>query len=140
MNEKHQSEVESGDEVEIVDIDLDKLKEFLSQCEIPSISSDTERLCLATIGLYSKKYKEALQIVQDKIIENNRSINSTRPLNNDYVDKELSVTINVLSSFLEMENFPRSNISRKLHSPRLRETKKYIQRDMKVNGQKMKET
>ena len=69
MNEKHQSEVESGDEVEIVDIDLDKLKEFLSQCEIPSISSDTERLCLATIGLYSKKYKEALQIVQDKIIE-----------------------------------------------------------------------
>ena len=78
--------------------------------------------------------------MQDKIIENNRSINSTRPLNNDYVDKELSVTINVLSSFLEMENFPRSNISRKLHSPRLRETKKYIERDMKVNGQKMKET
>ena len=126
MNENHQSEAESGDEVEIVDIDLDKLKEFLSQCEIPSISSDTERLCLATIGLYSKKYKEALQIVQDKIIENNRPINSTRPLNNDYVDKELSVAINVLSSFLEKENFPRSNISHKLHSPRLSETRKCI--------------
>ena len=62
LNENHQSE-ESEDEVEKVDIDLDRLKKFLSQCEIPSISSDTERLCLATIGLYSKKYKEALRIV-----------------------------------------------------------------------------
>ena len=62
LNENHQSE-ESEDEVEKVDIDLDRLKNFLSQCEIPSISSDTERLCLATIGLYSKKYKEALRIV-----------------------------------------------------------------------------
>ena len=79
------------------DIDLDKLKEFLSQYGIPSISSHTERFCLATRGSYSKKYKEALQIVQDKIIEKNRSINSTRSVNNDYVDKELSVAINVLS-------------------------------------------
>ena len=62
LNENHQRE-ESEDEVEKVDIDLDRLKKFLSQCEIPSISSDTERLCLATIGLYSKKYKEALRIV-----------------------------------------------------------------------------
>ena len=62
LNENHQSE-ESEDEVEKVDIDLDRLKKFLSQCEIPSNSSDTERLCLATIGLYSKKYKEALRIV-----------------------------------------------------------------------------
>ena len=90
----------------------------MTQCEIPSISSDTERLCLATIGLYSKKYKEALQIVQDKIIEWNRSINSTKPINNDYVNKELSVAINVLSLFLENENLPRSNIPHLLHSPR----------------------
>ena len=57
LNENHQSEEESEDEVEKVDIDLDKLKEFSSQYAIPSISSDTEMLCLATLGLYSKKYK-----------------------------------------------------------------------------------
>ena len=55
LNENHQNEEESEDEVE-VDIHLDKLKEFSSQYAIPSISSDTEMLCLATIGLYSKKY------------------------------------------------------------------------------------
>ena len=90
----------------------------MNQCEIPSISSDTERLCLSTIGLYSKKYKEALQIVQDKIIEKNQPISSTRPINNDYVDKELSVAVNVLGSFLEKENLPRSNIAHLLYSPR----------------------
>ena len=111
----------------------------MSQCEIPSISSDTERLCLATIGLYSKKYKEALQIVQDKIIEKNRSINNTNQINNDYVDKELSVAINVSSSFLEKENLPRSNIPHLLHSPRRSEIRKRIQKNMKVNGEKMKE-
>ena len=57
LNENHQSGEESKDEVEKVDIDLDKLKEFSSQYTIPSISSDTEMLCLATLGLYSKKYK-----------------------------------------------------------------------------------
>ena len=56
LNENHQSGEESKDEVEKVDIDLDKLKEFSSQYTIPSISSDTEMLCLATLGLYSKKY------------------------------------------------------------------------------------
>ena len=90
----------------------------MTQCEIPSISSDTERLCLATLGLYSQKYKKALQIVQDKIIGKNQSINSARPINNDYVDKELSIVINVLSSILEKENLSRSNIPCLLHSPR----------------------
>ena len=90
----------------------------MTQCEIPSVSSDTERLCLATLGLYSQKYKKALQIVQDKIIEKNQSINSTRPINNDYVDKGLSIVINALSSILEKENLSRSNIPRLLHSPR----------------------
>ena len=90
----------------------------MTQCEIPSISSDTERLCLATLGLYSQKYKKALQIVQDKIIGKNQSINSARPINNDYVDKELSIVINVLSSILEKENLSRSNSPRLLHSPR----------------------
>ena len=126
LNENHQSEEESENEVEKVDIGLYKLKEFLSQCDIPSISNDTERLCLATIGLYSKKYKEALQIVQDKIIEKNRSINNTNQINNDYVDKELLVAINVLSSFLEKENLPRSNIPHLLHSPRRSEIRKRI--------------
>ena len=65
LNENHQSEEKLEDEVEKVDIDLDRLKEFLSQCEISSISSDTKSLCLAAIVLYSKKYKEALKIVQD---------------------------------------------------------------------------
>ena len=118
MNENHQSEEELEVDVEKVDIDLDKVRKFLSQCEIPLISSDTERLCLATTGLYSKKYKEALQIVQDKIIEKNQPISSTRPINNDYVDKELSVAVNVLGSFLEKENLPRSNIAHLLYSPR----------------------
>ena len=45
LNENHQSEEESEDKVERVHIDLDRRKEFLSQCEIPSISSETERLC-----------------------------------------------------------------------------------------------
>ena len=90
----------------------------MTQCEIPSISSDAERLCLATLGLYSQKYKKALQIVQDKIIEKNQSINSTRPINNDYVDKGLSIVINALSSILEKENLSRSNIPHLLHSPR----------------------
>ena len=74
LSENHQSEEESEDEVEKVDIDLDSLKNFLSQSEILSISSDssdTARLCLATTGLYSNKYKEALQMVQDKLIEKN---------------------------------------------------------------------
>ena len=118
MNENHQSEEELEGDVEKVDIDLDKVRKFLSQCEIPLISSDTERLCLAATGLYSKKYKEALQIVQDKIIEKNQPINSTRPINNDFVDKELSVSINVLGSFLEKDNLPRSNIAHLLYFPR----------------------
>ena len=83
------------------DIDLERLKEFLSQCKIPSVSSDTERLGLATIGLYFKKYKEVLQTVQDKLIEKSRSIIRTRPINNDRVDKELCVAINVLCLFFE---------------------------------------
>lgn len=44
--------------------------------------------------------------MHDKIIEKNRSINSTRPINNDHVDKELPVAINDLGSFLEKENLP----------------------------------
>ena len=65
----------------------------MTQCEIPSISSDAERLCLATLGLYSQKYKKALQIVQDKIIEKNQSINSARPINNDHVDKGCQLSL-----------------------------------------------
>ena len=45
LNENHQSEEESEDKVKKIHIDLDRRKEFLSQCEIPSISSETERLC-----------------------------------------------------------------------------------------------
>ena len=137
MNENHQTEEESEVDVEKVDIDLDKVRKFLSHCEIPLISSDTERLCLATTGLYSKKYKEALQIVQDKIMEKNQPINSTRPIN--YVDKELSVAINVLGSLFEKETLPRSNIAHLLYSPRQSEIRKRIQKNMKVNGEKMKE-
>ena len=75
----------------------------------------------------------------DKIIEKNQSINSTRPINNDYVDKELSVAINILSSFLQTENLPGSNIPHLLHSPSRSEIRKRIQKNMKVNGDKMKE-
>ena len=75
----------------------------------------------------------------DKIIEKNQSINSTRPINNDYVDKELSVAINILSSFLQTESLPGSNISHLLHSPSRSEIRKRIQKNMKVNGDKMKE-
>ena len=95
---------------------------------------------LGSIGLYSKKYKEALQIVQDKTIEKNGSIISTRPVNNDHVDKELSVAINVLGSFLEKENIPKSNIPHLLHSPRRSEIRKRIKKNMKVNSEKIKES
>ena len=74
LNENHQSEEESEDEIENVDINLGKVKDFLSHCEILLISRGTERLCFATIGLCSKKYKETLQIVQDKISEQNQQI------------------------------------------------------------------
>ena len=74
LNENHQSEEESEDEIEKVDIDLGKAKDFLSQCEILLISRGKEKLCLTTIGLCSKKYKEALQIAQDKISEQNQQI------------------------------------------------------------------
>ena len=94
---------------------------------------------LGSIGLYSKKYKEALQIVQDNIIEKNGSIISTRPVNNDHVDKELSVAI-VLGSFLEKENLPKFNIPHLLHSPRRSEIRKRIKKNMKVNGEKIKES
>ena len=78
--------------------------------------------------------------MQDKIIEKNWLINSTRPINNDRIDKDLSVVINVLGSFFEKEDLPESNIPHLLHSPRRSEIRKRIQKNMKVNGEKMKES
>ena len=48
---------EEIDEVEKVDLDYDDLKSFLKRQEIPVDYKHTEIFVMATIGLYSKKYK-----------------------------------------------------------------------------------
>ena len=125
--------------MEKVGIDLDRFKGFLDQYENPLFSSDTEILCLAAIGFYSKKYEEALQIVQDRIIEKNLPINRAWPVNNYHIDKELAVAITFLYLFLGKENFIKFNLHHLLHSPRQSEIRKDIHKNLKVNSEKMTE-
>ena len=134
MNENHQIEEDSEDEVKKVNIDLDRVNKLSSQSKIASISSIIEKLGLATIKLYSKKYNQV------KIMEKIWSITRTRPINYDQVDKELKAIMNLLCSLLEQQNLPKSYISHLLPSPRPSEIRKGMKKNnMKMKGEKMKE-
>ena len=71
--------------------------------------------------------------MQDKIIEKKPSINRTRPINNDRVEKDLSAAINVLCSFLEKENLAKSNTPHLLQAPVGSEIRKGIQKNMQID-------
>ena len=56
---------------------------------------------MATIGLYSKKYKQAMMLIQDELISRGRKcISSVKVSNNKEVDQELSVAVNLLCEYL----------------------------------------
>ena len=92
---------EEVDEVEKIDLNYDDLKSFLKRQEIPIDYKNIEIFDMATIGLYSKKYKQAMMLIQDKLISRGRKrIFSVKVRNNKEVDQELSVAVNLLCEYL----------------------------------------
>ena len=67
---------------------------------------------MATIGLYSKKYKQAMMLIQDELISRGRKCTSSvKVSNNKVVDQELSVAMmNLPCEYLQFKDLPSSGI------------------------------
>ena len=130
---------EEVDEVEKVDLDYDDLKSFLIRQEIPIDYKHTEIFDMATIGLYSKKYKQAMMLIQDELITRGRKrTSSVKVSNNKEVDQELSVAVNLLSEYLRFKDLSSSGIPHYTQSPRRLQIRKKVKENIKINGEKMK--
>ena len=81
---------------------------------------------MATIGLYSKKYKQAMMLIQDKLMTRGRKqTSSVKFSNNKEVDQELLVALTSLCEYPRFKNLPSSGILHYRQSPRhLQITKK----------------
>ena len=130
-----EDELEEVEEVEVVNIDYDDLRLFLSSCEIPVISESTEVFALATIGQYSQKYRDAIPIIQQEVAKKNAGV---KKCNNEYVDREISVAINIFCCYLENRNLPPSGIAHLTYSPRRSAIRKKVKENIKANGERMK--
>ena len=67
---------------------------------------------MTTIGLYSKKYKQAMMLIQDELISRGRKCTSSvKVSNNKVVDQELSVAMmNLPCEYLQFKDLPSSGI------------------------------
>ena len=103
---------EEVDEVEKIDLDYDEVKSFLKRQEIPIDYKNADIFDMATIGLYSKKYKQAMMLIQDKLISRGRKCTSSvKVSNNKVVDQELSVAMmNLPCEYLQFKDLPSSGI------------------------------
>ena len=68
---------EEADEVEKLDLDYEDWKSFYKRQEIPTDYKNTEIFDVVTIGLYSKKYKQAMMLIQDELITRGRKLTAS---------------------------------------------------------------
>ena len=113
LPESEDNEEEVG-EVEKIDLDHDDLKKFLKRQEIPTDYKNTEIFDMATIGLCSKKYKQAMMLIQDELIKRRGKCNSFIKVSDKKkeVDQELCVAVNLLCEYLQFKDLPWSGIPR----------------------------
>ena len=130
---------EEVDKVEEVDLDYDDLKSFLKRQEIPIDYKNTEIFDMVTIGLYSKKYKQAMVLIQDELISRGRKrTSSVNVSNNKEVDQELSVAVNLLCEYLRFKDLLSSGIPQYTQSPRRLQIRKKVKENIKISVEKMK--
>ena len=130
---------EEVDKVEEVELDYDDLKSFLKRQEIPIDYKNTEIFDMVTIGLYSKKYKQAMVLIQDELISRGRKrTSSVNVSNNKEVDQELSVAVNLLCEYLGFKDLPSSGIPHYTQSPRRLQIRKKVKENIKISVEKMK--
>ena len=93
---------------------------------------------MTTIGLYSKKYKQAMMLIQDELISRGRKrISFVKVSNNEEVDQELSVAVNLLCEYLRFKDLLSSGIPQYTQSPRRLQIRKKVKENIKVNDEKM---
>ena len=87
---------------------------------------------MATIGLYSEKYKQAMMLIQDKLITRGRKqTSSVKFSNNKEVNQELLVALNSLCEYLRFKNLPSSGILHYRQSPRRLQITKKLKKSLK---------
>ena len=129
---------EELDEVKKFDQEYDDLRSFLKRQEIPTDYKNTEIFDMTTIGLYSKKYKQALMLIQDELITRGRKCTSSiKASNNKDVDQELSVAVNSICEYLRFKDLLLSGIPYYTQSPRHLQIRKKVKKNVKINGEKM---
>ena len=129
---------EELDEVKKVDQEYDDLRSSLKRQEIPTDYKNTEIFDMTTIGLYSKKYKQALMLIQDQLITRGRKCTSSiKVSNNKEVDQELPVAMNSICEYLRFKDLLLSGMPYYTQSPRHLQIRKKVKKNVKINGEKM---
>ena len=77
LPESEDNEEEEVNEVEKLDLDYEDWKSFYKRQEILTNFKNTEIFDVVTIGLYSKKYKQAMMLIQDELITRGRKRSSS---------------------------------------------------------------
>ena len=109
------------------DLDYDDLQSFLIRQEIPTGYKNIEIFDMATIGLYSKKHKQAMMLIQDELITRGRKCTSSiKVSNNKEVDQKLSVGVNLICEYLRFKDLLSSGIPHYTQSPRCLQIRKKV--------------
>ena len=85
---------------------------------------------MATIGLYLKKYKQAMMLIQDELIKRGRKCTSYVKASNKEVDQELSVAVNLICQYLQFNDLPSSGIALYTQSPRRLRMRKKVKENI----------
>ena len=82
---------------------------------------------MATIGLYSKKHKQAMMLIQDELITRGRKCTSSiKVSNNKEVDQKLSVGVNLIFEYLRLKDLLSLGIPHYTQSPRCLQIRKKV--------------
>ena len=102
---------EEVDEIEKVDLVYDDLKSFLKTQEIPTDYKNAEIFDMATISLYSKKYKQTMMLIQNELITRGKKCTfSLKASNNKEADLKFSAAVNLICKYLRIKDLPSSGI------------------------------
>ena len=81
---------------------------------------------MAMIGFYSKKYKQAMMLIQDELIARGRKRTSSVKISNNE---------EVLCEYLQFKDLPSSCIPHYTQSPRRLQIRKKVKENIKINGE-----